>query len=46
MFGDTPGVTAFLDRLMRYSHLIQLRGKDYRLHESSTNVREQEGRVV
>ncbi len=35
MFGDTPAVTAFLDRLMHHSHLIQIRGKSYRLHESS-----------
>lgn len=39
MFGDTPAVTAFLDRLMHHSHLIELRGKSYRLHESSVSAR-------
>jgi DNA replication protein DnaC len=43
MFGDTPAVTAFLDRLMHHSHLIQLRGKSYRLHESSANARTRKG---
>jgi DNA replication protein DnaC len=43
MFGDTPAVTAFLDRLMHHSHLIQLRGKSYRLHESSVNARTRKG---
>jgi DNA replication protein DnaC len=35
LFGDTPAVTAFLDRLMHHGHLIEIRGKSYRLHESS-----------
>lgn len=39
MFGDTPAVTAFLDRLMHHSHLIELRGNSYRLHESSVAAR-------
>jgi DNA replication protein DnaC len=39
MFGDTPAVTAFLDRLMHHSHLIELRGKSYRLHQSSVAAR-------
>jgi len=34
LFGDTPAVTAFLDRLMHHSHLIEIRGKSYRLHGS------------
>lgn len=42
MFGDTPAVTAFLDRLMHHSHLIEIRGKSYRLHESSKNVRQRQ----
>jgi hypothetical protein len=25
MFGDTPAVTAFFDRLMHHSHLIEMR---------------------
>lgn len=41
MFGDTPAVTAFLDRLMHHSHLIELRGKSYRLHQSSMTARKQ-----
>jgi len=39
LFGDTPAVTAFLDRLMHHSHLIEIRGKSYRLHESSQHAR-------
>ena len=39
LFGDTPAVTAFLDRLMHHSHFIEMRGKSYRLHESSKNSR-------
>jgi DNA replication protein DnaC len=35
MFSDTPAVTAFLDRLMHHGHFIQIRGKSYRLHEST-----------
>src|SRR6202042_20690 len=38
LFGDTPAVTAFLDRLMTHSHYIEIRGKSYRLHESSKNA--------
>ena len=34
LFGDTPAVAAFLDPLMHHSHLIEIRGKSYRLHES------------
>lgn len=39
LFGDTPAVTAFLDRLMHHSHLIEIRGKSYRLHEASKNAK-------
>jgi DNA replication protein DnaC len=39
MFGDTPAVAAFLDRLMHHAHFIEIRGKSYRLHESSKIVR-------
>jgi DNA replication protein DnaC len=35
MFGDTPAVAAFLDRLMHHAHFIEIRGKSYRLHQSS-----------
>jgi hypothetical protein len=35
LFGDTPAVTAFPDRLMHYGHLLEICGKSYRLHESS-----------
>lgn len=41
LFGDTPAVAAFLDRLMHHSHLIEIRGKSYRLHESSVSARGQ-----
>jgi DNA replication protein DnaC len=40
MFGDTPAVAAFLDRLMHHSNLIEIRGKSYRLHESSLVARQ------
>jgi DNA replication protein DnaC len=39
LFGDTPAVAAFLDRLMHHSHLIEIRGKSYRLHQHSLNTR-------
>ena len=40
MFGDTPAVAAFLDRLMHHSHLIEIRGKQDCLHESSLQARQ------
>ena len=40
MFGDTPAVAAFLDRLMHHGHLIEIRGKSFRLHESSLAARQ------
>jgi DNA replication protein DnaC len=40
LFGDTPAVTAFLDRLMHHGHCIEMRGKSYRLHESSQNAKQ------
>jgi DNA replication protein DnaC len=43
LFGDTPAVAAFLDRLMHHSHLIEIRGKSYRLHESSLAARRRKG---
>ena len=45
MFSDTPAVTAFLDRLMHHGHFIQMRGKSYRLHESSIAARERKART-
>jgi DNA replication protein DnaC len=40
LFGDTPAVAAFLDRLMHHSHLSEIRGKSYRrLHEHSLIAR-------
>jgi DNA replication protein DnaC len=39
LFGDTPAVAAFLDRLMHHSHLVEIRGKSYRLHEHSLTAR-------
>ena len=45
LFGDTPAVTAFLDRLMHHCHLIQIRGKSYRLHESSAIARQRKSPV-
>jgi DNA replication protein DnaC len=45
MFGDTPAVAAFLDRLMHHSYLIEIRGKSYRLHESSLQARQRKVRA-
>ena len=45
MFSDTPAVTAFLDRLMHHGHFIQIRGKSYRLHESSLVARERKAKT-
>ncbi len=45
LFGDTPAVTAFLDRLMHHGHLIEMRGKSYRLHESSLNARQRKAKT-
>ena len=44
LFGDTPPVTAFLDRLMHHGHLIEMRGKSYRLHESGVAARERKAK--
>lgn len=45
LFGDTPAVAAFLDRLMHHSHLIEIRGKSYRLHEHSLVARSRKAKV-
>jgi DNA replication protein DnaC len=44
MFGDTPAVAAFLDRLMHHAHLIEIRGKSYRLHESGLTARQRKAK--
>jgi DNA replication protein DnaC len=44
IFGDTPAVTAFLDRLMHHSHFLDVRGKSYRLHQSSSGKQAQKAR--
>ncbi len=46
LFGDTPAIAAFLDRLMHHSHLIEIRGKSYRLHESSLTARRQKAQAT
>ena len=46
LFGDTPAVAAFLDRLMHHSHLIEIRGKSYRLHEYSLTARNRKARAT
>jgi len=46
LFGDTPAVTAFLDRLMHHGHFIEIRGKSYRLHESSQNARQRKTAAI
>jgi DNA replication protein DnaC len=45
LFGDTPAVAAFLDRLMHHSHLIEIRGKSYRLHEHSLAARHRKAKA-
>lgn len=46
IFGDTPAVAAFLDRLMHHSHLIEIRGKSYRLHEHSMAARARKAKTT
>jgi DNA replication protein DnaC len=46
LFGDTPAVAAFLDRLMHHSHLIEIRGKSYRLHEHSLTARNRKAKAT
>ncbi len=46
LFGDTPAVAAFLDRLMHHSHLIEIRGKSYRLHEHSLAARNRKAKTT
>jgi DNA replication protein DnaC len=46
LFGDTPAVAAFLDRLMHHSHLIEIRGKSYRLHEYSLAARNRKAKTT
>jgi DNA replication protein DnaC len=46
LFGDTPAVAAFLDRLMHHSHLIEIRGKSYRLHEHSLTARSRKAKAT
>lgn len=46
LFGDTPAVAAFLDRLMHHSHLIEIRGKSYRLHEHSLAARNRKAKAT
>ncbi len=45
LFGDTPAVAAFLDRLMHHSHLIEIRGKSYRLHQHSLTARNRKAKT-
>jgi DNA replication protein DnaC len=45
IFGDTPAVAAFLDRLMHHGHLFEIRGKSYRLHESSLAARQRKAKT-
>lgn len=45
LFGDTPAVAAFLDRLMHHSHLAQIRGKSYRLHQHSLTARDRKAKA-
>ena len=43
---STPAVAAFLDRLMHHSHLIEIRGKSYRLHEHSLAARNRKAKAT
>ncbi len=45
LFGDTPAVAAFLDRLMHHSHLAEIRGKSYRLHQHSLTARDRKAKA-
>ncbi len=46
LFGNTPAVAAFLDRLMHHAHLIEIRGKSYRLHEHSLAARNRKAKTT
>jgi DNA replication protein DnaC len=46
LFGDTPAVAAFLDRLMHHAHLIEIRGKSYRLYEHSLTARNRKAKAT
>jgi DNA replication protein DnaC len=46
IFGDTPAVAAFLDRLMHHSHLAEIRGKSYRLHEHSATAQNRKAKAT
>jgi len=46
LFGDTPAVAAFLDRLMHHSHLAEIRGKSYRLHQHSITARTRKAKAT
>jgi DNA replication protein DnaC len=46
LFGDMPAVAAFLDRLMHHSHLVEIRGKSYRLHEHSLAARHRKAKAT
>ena len=46
LFGDTPAVAAFLDRLMHHSHLAEIRGKSYRLHQHSLTARDRKAMAL
>jgi hypothetical protein len=45
-FRRSPAVAAFLDRLMHHSHLIEIRGKSYRLHEHSLTARSRKAKAT
>ncbi len=46
LFGDAPAVAAFLDRIMHHGHLIQIRGKSYRLHQSALAQRQRHAKTL
>jgi DNA replication protein DnaC len=46
IFGDAPAVAAFLDRMMHHSHLIQIKGKSYRLHESAVAHKQRQSKSL
>jgi DNA replication protein DnaC len=46
LFGGTPAVAAFLDRLMHHSNLIEIRAKSYLLQEHSLTARRRKAKAT
>ena len=43
LVGDVPSTTAILDRFLHHAEIIQIKGKSYRLHESTRTRKRESG---